>query len=243
MTPFAQTLVRTTTTRHHTERGTATTAHNARLRNNALHKAFTHRQSPLRSLPPAPVPDQGPFAPPALPGFITTTGLSATPPSPALSSRTTGLPDTLPGLPTGLPVLRRSPVCMHAIATTEQARAASGSLAGPLGARVVRLPQRRRPSPNSRRVGSCITLFEACSAFTARYGLHARQVPYAPSTLEASAASSPPRPFQLLPAGTTVAGRESHPLRERAFHGALEIQARRRQHGYKIPAGHDLVRP
>ena len=32
MTPFAQTSVRTTTIRHHTERGTATTAHNARLR-------------------------------------------------------------------------------------------------------------------------------------------------------------------------------------------------------------------
>ena len=31
MTPFAQTLVRTTTIRHHTERGPATTAHNARL--------------------------------------------------------------------------------------------------------------------------------------------------------------------------------------------------------------------
>ena len=145
-----------------------------------------------------------------------TTGLSVTPPSPVLCSRTTGSPDTLPSLPTGLPVLRRSPVCMHAIATTP---------AGPLGACVVRIPQRRRPSPNSRRVGSCITLFEACSAFTARYGLHARQVPIGPSTLKASAASLPPRPFQLLPAGTTVAGWESHPLRERAFHGALEIQA------------------
>ena len=31
MTPFAQTLVRTTTIRHHTERGPVTTAHNARL--------------------------------------------------------------------------------------------------------------------------------------------------------------------------------------------------------------------
>ena len=36
------------------------------------------------------------------------------------------------------------------------------------------LPQRRRPSPNCRRVGFRITLFEACSAFTARYGLCAR---------------------------------------------------------------------
>ena len=32
MTPFGQTLVRTTTTPHHTECGPATTAHNARLR-------------------------------------------------------------------------------------------------------------------------------------------------------------------------------------------------------------------
>ncbi|MDJ0871120.1 MAG: hypothetical protein QNJ87_05080, partial [Gammaproteobacteria bacterium] len=34
----------------------------------------------------------------------------------------------------------------------------------------------QRPSPNLRRVGFCIALFEACSAFTTRYGLHARQV-------------------------------------------------------------------
>ena len=145
-----------------------------------------------------------------------TTGLSATPPGPALSSRTTGSPGTPPSLPTGLPVLRRSPLYMHAIATTP---------AGPLGASVVRLPQRRRPSPNLRRVGSCIALFEACSAFTARYGLHARRVPYGPSTLEASAASLPPRPSQLLPAGTTVAGWDSHPLRERAFARRTEICA------------------
>ena len=57
---------------------------------------------------------------------------------------------------------------MHAIAITP---------VGPLGAFVARLPQQRRPSPSSRRVGSHINLFEACSAFTARYGLHARQVP------------------------------------------------------------------
>ena len=57
---------------------------------------------------------------------------------------------------------------MHVIATTKRARAASGTPAGPLGARVVLRPHRRRPSPNLRRVGSCIALFEACSAF---YGL------------------------------------------------------------------------
>ena len=62
---------------------------------------------------------------------------------------------------------------MHAVATTP---------AGRLGD-VARLPQPRRPSLLCCQVGSCIVLFEACSAFTARYGLHARQVaicdPYA----------------------------------------------------------------
>jgi len=63
---------------------------------------------------------------------------------------------------------------MHAVATTP---------AEPLD--LVALPngpgqagfQRRRPSPRSSRVGFRIALFEACSAFTARYGLHARRSP------------------------------------------------------------------
>ena len=38
------------------------------------------------------------------------------------------------------------------------------------------LPQRRRPSPKIRRVGFRIALFEACLAFTTRYGLHVRRV-------------------------------------------------------------------
>ena len=65
----------------------------------------------------------------------------------------------------GFPVLRRFSFCIHAIATTP---------AEPLG--VLRsLPQPRRPSPKLRRVGFHITLFEACSAFTTRYGLYTRQ--------------------------------------------------------------------
>ena len=47
MTPFAQTSVRITTIRHHTEHGTATTAHNARLR---LHDRSA---GPFRSGPDA----------------------------------------------------------------------------------------------------------------------------------------------------------------------------------------------
>ena len=56
----------------------------------------------------------------------------------------------------GLPVLRRLSLCTHAVATTP---------AGPLDG-VARLVQRYQPSPNYRRVGSCIRTFEACSAFT-----------------------------------------------------------------------------
>ena len=41
MTPFGQTSVRTTTIPHHTERGTATTAHNARLRSHGA-DGFAH---------------------------------------------------------------------------------------------------------------------------------------------------------------------------------------------------------
>ena len=38
-----------------------------------------------------------------------------------------------------------------------------------------------------------------------------------PSTPEASAASLPPRLLQLLPAGATVAGQDSHLLKDSAF--------------------------
>jgi hypothetical protein len=38
-----------------------------------------------------------------------------------------------------------------------------------------------------------------------------------PSTPKASTASLPPRLLRLLPAGATVAGRDSHPLNDSAF--------------------------
>ncbi len=55
-----------------------------------------------------------------------------------------------------LPVLRWFSSCTHAVATTPT---------GPLDG-VARLVQQCQPSPFGRRVGSCIRLFEACSAFT-----------------------------------------------------------------------------
>jgi hypothetical protein len=49
-----------------------------------------------------------------------------------------------------------------------------------------------RPSPNRRRVGPCITLFEACSAFTHVTACLLTESPMRPSTPKASAASLPP---------------------------------------------------
>ena len=111
-------------------------------------------------------------------------------------------------------MLHSFPVYRHAVATTPVEL---------LGASIVLLPQQRRPSPNFRRVGFHITLFEACSAFTARYGLSTRRIPNGPSTLKASVISLPPRLFQLLPAGTIITGWELHPLRIGTFSRRTEI--------------------
>ena len=73
--------------------------------------------------------------------------------------------------PQGASRVAHNPSFAHAVAITP---------AEPLGAYVVRFPQRRRPSPKFGRVGFRIALFEACSAFTARYGLRACQVPTDP---------------------------------------------------------------
>jgi len=67
----------------------------------------------------------------------------------------------------GLPVLRRISLCIHAVATTP---------AESLDVCIALLLQRWQPSRIPGPVGFRITFFEACSAFTARYSLHARQV-------------------------------------------------------------------
>lgn len=108
----------------------------------------------------------------------------------------------------GLPVLRLSSSFMHAIATTP---------AETLGLRVARFTPGQRPSPYSRRVGFRIKLFEACSAFTRVTACMLAKFLSEPSTPEASAASLPPRLLQLLPAGATVAGQDSHLLKDSAF--------------------------
>src|SRR5207245_7714315 len=57
----------------------------------------------------ASVLNQGPFPPPALPGFNGTTSLSATPARPACPSRASGL--IIPDHAQGLPVLRALSLC------------------------------------------------------------------------------------------------------------------------------------
>ena len=85
-------------------------------------------QSPCPCLLVAPLSNQGPFPPPALPGFSGTPGLSATPPAQAGPR---GFPVGACAPPTGLPVLLLSPSCTHAATTTP---------AEPVGARVARFP-------------------------------------------------------------------------------------------------------
>ena len=86
------------------------------------------RHSP-RPLPPScALPNQGPFAPPALPGLSATTGPSATLPAQAGPR---GFPVGACAPPAGLPVLLMPPSCTHAAVTTPTEAT---------GARVARFP-------------------------------------------------------------------------------------------------------
>ena len=83
------------------------------------------------------------------------------------------------------------------------------------------LPDRWQPSPCSGRVSFRITRFEACAAFTSLRPAWSLNRPRRPLSSECfSRCRYLHRPLRLLPAGATVAGRDSHPLRNGAFHGA-----------------------
>ena len=108
----------------------------------------------LPGLSPAPFLNSGPFPPPELPGFPGTTSLSATPGGPACPSRASGW--DLASLPLGLPVLQQLPVCLTC--RHHYPGGIAGSDRSDEGVSTPRFSQRRRPSPNYRRVGSHINL-------------------------------------------------------------------------------------
>ena len=96
-----------------------------------------------------------PFPPPALPGFSSTTSLSATLPA---QPPPHGVPvRCVPHHPQGFPCCCLLPLpCVPASLPRRVQR----------GARVARFPLRLRPSPFLRWVGPRIARFEACSTFT-----------------------------------------------------------------------------
>src|ERR1017187_1713811 len=63
------------------------------------------------------------------------------------------------------------------------------------------LSRRHRPSPKFRRVGTCVTRFEACSAFTHVTACTLAESPKRPSTPKAPTTSLPPSLLRLLPGG------------------------------------------
>jgi hypothetical protein len=79
------------------------------------------------------------------------------------------------------------------------------------------LSHRLRPSLDSRRVSSCITLFGACTAFTFVTAYQLAKSPKRPSTPEASAASLPPLLLRLLPGGANQFPGGISPLWTSAF--------------------------
>src|SRR5262245_12614577 len=92
------------------------------------------------------------------------------------------------------------------------------------GARSLVLSPQRRPSLDTRRVGSCVNRFEACSAFTHVTACMLAKSPTRPSTPEAPTASFPPPPLRLLPGGANQlpGGTFTH-SGPAPFHGARVI--------------------
>ena len=86
-----------------------------------------------------------------------------------------------------------------------------------MGAHVVRFPFRRRPSPYPGGIGFRVRCFRGLLGVHCALRPACSLSPFGPFCRNASIASLPPQPSRLLPAGTTLAGRELHPLRVCAF--------------------------
>ena len=168
---------------------------------------------------PVSLSNQGSFPPPALPGLTGTTSPSATlPAQPAPHGGPVGVCSP----PTGLPVLLPSPSSMRAAATTP---------AEPASARVARFPASGSLPRDT--VGSASALHVSRPA---RRSLALRPAwsPGRPRQPVPSECFRPcrclHRPLRLLPAGATVAGRDSHPLGDGAFprHTVSHVRVRPR---------------
>ena len=150
--------------------------------------------------------NQGSFPPPALPGLRGTTSPSATLPA---RPAPRGVPVGMCAPPTGLPVLLPPPSSMRAAATTP---------AEPAGAYVAHFPAR---GSLPRKTGGAASALRVSRP--ARRSLALRPVwslgrprrPVSPKCFRLCRYLH--RPLRLLPAGATVAGRDSHPLRDGAF--------------------------
>ena len=162
-------------------------------------KLLGSRQSPCPVPLPTSLSNQGPFPPPALPGFLSTMGLSATP-------------------PTGLPVLRSSPSSMRAAATTKRARVASGIPAESVGARGARFPSDGSLPRHSGGSASALSVSRPARRSHLLRPAWSLSRPWRPVSSECfKRCRYLHHPLRLPPAGATVAGRDSHPLREGAF--------------------------
>ena len=83
------------------------------------------------------------------------------------------------------------------------------------------LPDRWQPSPISRRVGSALRVSGPARRSLVLRPAWSLSRPWRPVTSECfRRCRYLHHPLRLLPAGTTVAGRDSHPLKNGAFHGA-----------------------
>jgi len=102
-------------------------------------------------------------------------------------------------------------------------RAVAITPVGPLGAWIVHFPSDSGlPHIYGESAPTLVFSRPAQRSLTLRPA-NSRSRPRRPFPPEALTASLPPPPLQLLPARTTVAGRDSHPLKKHAFTAHVEI--------------------
>ena len=161
-----------------------------------------------RSLLPAPFPDQWSFPPPALPGLIGTTTPSATPRGRLRASRHNRWPAPLRQPPPGASRVAHGPSTRMPSPLPRRNRWVRTSFSFPNGGGLPRISGGSASALPFSRPAQRSLLVTACALAESLTD---------PFTSEASSASLPPRTFRLLPAGTTLAGWDLHPLRPCTF--------------------------